>query len=67
VNHLSPATPGTLRARFVQDMAVRRFTDKTRHDYIRTVAGFAAFLERSPAAPPLRTSVASRSISPSGA
>jgi integrase len=46
--HLSPATPGTLRERFVEDMTVRGFTDKTRHDYIRTVIGFAAFLERSP-------------------
>ena len=48
MNHLSPAAPGTLRERFVQDMSVRGFTDKTRHDYIRTVAGFAAFLARSP-------------------
>ena len=48
MNHLSPATPGTLHERFVQDMTVRGFTDKTRHDYIRTVAGFAVFLERSP-------------------
>ncbi len=47
--HLSPATSGvTLRERFVADMTVRGFTDKTRKDYIRTVAGFAAFLERSP-------------------
>jgi len=46
--HLSPTTAGTLRERFVEDMTVRGFTDKTRHDYIRTVAGFAAFLERSP-------------------
>ena len=46
--HLSPATPGTLRERFVADMTVRGFTDKTRKDYIRTVAGFAAFLGRSP-------------------
>jgi len=45
---LSPATPGTLRERFIEDMTVRGFTDKTRKDYIRTVAGFAAFLERSP-------------------
>ena len=29
-------------------MTVRGFTDKTRNDYIRIVAGFAAFLERSP-------------------
>ena len=48
MNHLSPATPGTLRKRFVQDMTVRGFTDKTRHDYIRTLACFAAFPERSP-------------------
>ncbi len=46
--HLSPATAGTLRERFIADMTVRGFTDKTRHDYIRTVAGFAAFLARSP-------------------
>ncbi len=46
--HLSPTTAGTLRERFVEDMTVRGFTDKTRHDYIRTVAGLAAFLERSP-------------------
>ncbi len=46
--HLSPATTGTLRERFIADMTVRGFTDKTRHDYIRTVAGFAAFLARSP-------------------
>jgi integrase/recombinase XerD len=45
---LSPATPGILRERFIEDMTVRGFTDKTRKDYIRTVAGFAAFLERSP-------------------
>ena len=48
MNHLSPAAPGTFRERFIQDMSVRGFTDKTRHNYIRTVAGFTAFLERSP-------------------
>ncbi len=48
MTHLSPATTGTLRERFIADMTVRGFTDKTRKDYIRTVAGFAAFLERSP-------------------
>lgn len=46
--HLSPATAGTLRERFIEDMTVRGFTDKTRKDYVRTVAGFVAFLERSP-------------------
>ncbi|MGI4939040.1 MAG: tyrosine-type recombinase/integrase [Janthinobacterium lividum] len=46
---LSPiASTGTLRERFTADMTVRGFTAKTQHDYLRTVAGFAAFLERSP-------------------
>ena len=44
----STAATGTLRERFVADMTVRGFTAKTQHDYLRTVAGFAAFLERSP-------------------
>jgi integrase/recombinase XerD len=37
-----------LRQRLIEDMSVRGFTGKTRHDYIRSVAGFAAFLGRSP-------------------
>jgi integrase/recombinase XerD len=37
-----------LRQRLIEDMSVREFTAKTRHDYIRSVAGFAAFLGRSP-------------------
>jgi integrase/recombinase XerD len=37
-----------LRQRLIEDMSVRGFTVKTRHDYIRSVAGFAAFLGRSP-------------------
>jgi integrase/recombinase XerD len=49
VNHLSPATPGTLRERFIEDMTVRGFSEKTRRGYIRIVARFVAFLERSPA------------------
>ncbi len=49
MTHLPPATSGgTLRERFIADMTVRGFTDKTRKDYLRTVAGFAAFLDRSP-------------------
>ena len=49
MTHLPPATSaGTLRERFTADMTVRGFTDKTRKDYIRIVAGFAAFLGRSP-------------------
>ena len=49
MTHLSPATAGgSLRERFIADMTVRGFTDKTCKDYLRTVAGFAAFLDRSP-------------------
>ncbi len=49
MTHLTPATAsGSLRERFIADMAVRGFTEKTRKDYLRTVAGFAAFLGRSP-------------------
>ena len=39
---------GTLRERFTADMSVRGFSAKTQHDYLRTVARFAAFLGRSP-------------------
>ena len=49
MTHLPPATVGgTLRERFIADMSVRGFTEKTRKDYLRTVAGLAAFLGRSP-------------------
>ena len=49
MTHLPPATSGgSLRERFIADMTVRGFTDKTRKDYLRIVAGFAAFLGRSP-------------------
>jgi len=65
--HLPPATSGSLRERFVADMAVRGFTEKTRKDYLRTVGGFAAFLERSPGTRRPRTSAGSRSCSPSRA
>ena len=39
----------SLRHRFVEDMTVRGFSNKTRNGYIRIVAGFVAFLGRSPA------------------
>lgn len=49
MTHLPPATAGgSLRERFIADMTVRGFTEKTRKDYLRTVAGFAAFLACSP-------------------
>jgi integrase/recombinase XerD len=44
----SPAAGSTLRQRFVEDMTVRGFTEKTRRHYIRIAAGFGAFLGRSP-------------------
>jgi integrase/recombinase XerD len=37
-----------LRRRMHEDMAVRRFGEKTRYDYIRHVEAFARFLGRSP-------------------
>ena len=37
-----------LRRRMLEDMAVRQFGEKTRHDYIRHVEAFARFLGRSP-------------------
>jgi hypothetical protein len=41
-----PISP--LRQRMLEDMAVRKFGEKTRHDYIRHVEAFASFLGRSP-------------------
>jgi len=37
-----------LRARMIEDMRVRGFSEKTRNDYIRNVRAFAAFSGRSP-------------------
>src|SRR5271157_1372228 len=37
-----------LRARMIEDMSVRGFSEKTRNDYIRNVRAFAAFIGRSP-------------------
>ena len=37
-----------LRARMIEDMIVRGFTEKTRQDYIGNVRAFAAFMGRSP-------------------
>jgi len=38
-----------LRRRMIEDMSVRKFSEKTQHDYIRHVEAFAKFLGRSPA------------------
>ena len=37
-----------LRARMIEDMTVRGFTEETRNNYIRDVRAFAAFIGRSP-------------------
>src|SRR5260370_42156634 len=37
-----------LRRRMIEDMRVRKFGEKTQHDYIRHVETFAKFLGRSP-------------------
>jgi integrase/recombinase XerD len=45
---ISPTAGSSLRQRFIEDMTVRGFSDKTRRSYIRIVEGFATFLGRSP-------------------
>ena len=37
-----------LRRRMIEDMCVRKFGEKTQHDYIRHIEQFAKFLGRSP-------------------
>ena len=41
-----PISP--LRRRMLEDMSVRKFGEKTQHDYIRHIESFAKFLGRSP-------------------
>jgi site-specific recombinase XerD len=41
-----PVSP--LRARMIEDMTVRGFSEKTRNDYVRNVRAFAAFIGQSP-------------------
>src|SRR3981189_2393538 len=48
ISHSSPRPAGALRARMIEDMSVRGFSEKTRNDYIRNVRAFAAFIGRSP-------------------
>jgi integrase/recombinase XerD len=47
-SHPSHPPVSALRERMIEDMTVRGFGAKTRHDYIRHVRMFAAFLGRSP-------------------
>ena len=41
-----PVSP--LRARMIEDMTVRGFSEKTHRDYVQKVRTFAAFIGRSP-------------------
>jgi site-specific recombinase XerD len=45
---MSDETISPLRRRMIEDMTVRGFGAKTRHDYVRHVRMFAAFIGRSP-------------------
>src|SRR5438876_7783668 len=47
-SHPSHRPVSALRARMIEDMRVRGFSEKTRNDYIRNVRAFAAFVGRSP-------------------
>src|SRR6476469_9508758 len=47
-SHPSDRPVSALRARMIEDMSVRGFSEKTRNDYIRNVRTFAAFIGRSP-------------------
>ena len=44
----SPRPVSALRARMIEDMTVRGFTEETRSNYIRDVRAFAAFIRRAP-------------------
>src|ERR1700745_4130715 len=44
----SDRSVSALRARMIEDMRVRGFSEKTRNDYIRDVRAFAVFIGRSP-------------------
>src|SRR4030095_1628063 len=50
---MSKTSISPLRRRLIEDMTVRNFVEKTRHDYIRHVRTFTAFLGRSPDRAPL--------------
>jgi hypothetical protein len=47
-SHPSARPVSALRARMIEDMRVRGFSEKTRNDYIRNVRAFAVFIGRSP-------------------
>src|ERR1700747_309952 len=47
-SHPSHRPVSALRARMIEDMRVRGFSEKTRSDYVRNVRAFAAFIGRAP-------------------
>jgi integrase/recombinase XerD len=47
-SHPSYSPVSALRERMIEDMTVRGFGEKTRHDYARHVRTFSAFIGRSP-------------------
>src|SRR6202045_2441806 len=47
-SHPSAPPVSALRARMIEDMSVRGFTEETRSNYIREVRAFAAFIRRPP-------------------
>jgi len=47
-SHPSARLVSALRARMIEDMRVRGFSEKTRNNYIRNVRAFAAFVSQSP-------------------
>ena len=44
----SPRPVSPLRARMIEDMTVRGFSEQTRSHYVRHVRSFAAFIGRTP-------------------
>src|SRR5262249_5018302 len=48
ISHPSDRPISALRARMIEDMSVRGFSEKTRSDYIRNVRALAALIGRSP-------------------
>src|SRR5262249_45388713 len=47
-SNLSNRPVSPLRARMIEDMTVRGFTEETRSNYVRHVRAFAVFVGRSP-------------------
>jgi hypothetical protein len=53
-----------LRRRMIEDMTIRKFAQKTQHDYVQRVKNFANYLKRSPIWPRTRFEAASEALAP---